>query len=253
MKIMKKNLKLIIGIVLGIIMSGATAYAAGLFNSNDVLFDNTNAGLKKVGTNIDVDNVQDAVEAIDNKVNTQLNTCQGNYSTCSSSLSTCQTNLTTAQNNVVTYRDEICPGCVYRKSTTTKYNSNASGADGTNNVLSSSEYTIDYTTLNSNHFLGHVIDANGYILSSYACGINNGTFFCLRGVDSNQSSLTYRPFYQENVNRMNKVFPGCNANTSDSSSCSGGVNAFISPYGTVSVDADGVYCFVHGDGYSLCT
>ena len=154
--------------------------------------------------------------------------------------------------NMPIYKDEICPGCVYRKSTTTKYNSNSSGANGTNNKLSSSEYTTDYTTLNSNYFLGHVIDSNGYILSSYACGINNGTFFCLRGVDSDQTSLTYKPFYQEGVNIMNKAFPGCNANTSGSDAgCTDGVRAEVYSDGYVRVRTN-FGCYV-GDGNSECT
>ena len=98
-----------------------------------------------------------------------------------------------------------------------------------------------------------MIDSNGYILSSYACGINNGTFFCLRGVDSDQSSLTYKPFYQEAVNRMNKAFPGCNATTSGAhASCSGGVNATVSWNGTVIVRGDAGECTVTAYGFSDC-
>ena len=140
-----------------------------------------------------------------------------------------------------------------RKSTTTKYNSSARSANGTNNKLSSSEYTTDYTTLNSNYFFGHVIDSNGYILSSYACGINNGTFFCLRGFETMQTSLTYKPFYQEGVNIMNKAFPGCNANTSDSIAyCSGGVTARVDSDGSVYVYGDGGRCFVYYGFDSTC-
>ncbi len=275
-KFIKSNFKVIIAFIIGIIVSGTGVYAATIiFNSDEVGFDNTNANLTL--NNVPVDNVQDAIDAIYTKVTgiqTQLNTCTGdlstaqtnystcssslstaqsNYSTCSSSLSTCQSNLTTVQNNMVTYRDEICPGCVYRKSTTDKYNSNARSANGTNNKLSSSEYTTDYTTLNSNSFLGHVIDGSGYILASYACGINNGTFFCLRGVDSDQSSLTYKPFYQEGVNRMNKAFPGCNATTSSSSAtCYGGVGSYVNSNGNVGVYVDAGVCDVSGAGYSYC-
>ena len=263
-KFIKSNFRVIIAFIIGIIVSGTGVYAATIiFNSNEVSFDNTNANLTL--NNVAVNNVQDVIDAIYTKTNglqTQLTTCTGNlttaqsnYSTCSTNLTnktnqynTCSSNLTTVQNNMVTYRDEICPGCVYRKSTTSKYNSNA---NGTNNKLSSSEYTTDYTTLNSKYFLGHVIDSNGYILSSYACGINNGTFFCLRGVDSSQSSLTYKPFYQEGVNIMNKAFPGCNANTSGSgANCSSG--AFVNSDGYVAVlDGDG-YCDVNIDGDSHC-
>ena len=251
----KNNIKLFIGIIIGVVVSGFTVYGATIiFDSDEVGFDNTNANLTL--NNASVDNVQDAIDAIYIKttgIQTQLNTCTGDLSTAQGNYSTCQSNLTTAQNNMVTYRDEICPGCVYRKSTTTKYNSNASDADGTNNKLSSSEYTTDYTTLNSNYFLGHVIDSNGYILSSYACGINNGTFFCLRGVDSKQLSLTYKPFYQEGVNRMNNAFPGCNTDTSASPAyCSGGVDARVYSSGYVYVMGGAGACDVFYDGDSYC-
>lgn len=213
-----------------------------LFDSDYVSYDNTNSGLSST-------TVQDAID----ELYSAANTCTTNLGTCNSNLSTCQTDLAAAQTNMATYRDEICPGCVYSMHTRLKYNSNSSVANGTNNVLSSSEYTTDYTTLNSNYFLGHVIDANGYILSSYACGINNGTFFCLRGVDSSQSSLTYKPFYQEAVNRMNKAFPSCNATTSSSrASCTGGVYAEANSDGGVSVDGDDDYCYVGTDGSSYC-
>ena len=216
-EVLKKNVKLVIGIIIGAVISGTSVYAAILYASSDVGYDNTSSGMSAT-------NVQDALDE-----------------------------LYTKASKIDTYKDLQCPGCVYRKSTTYKCNSNASSADGTNNKLSSSEYTTDYTTLNSNYFLGHVIDSNGYILSSYACGINNGTFFCLRGVDSDQSSLTYKPFYQENVNRLNKVFPGCNANTSGSDAhCSGGVGAFVASngYGYVYVGAGG--CYVSFAGRSYC-
>ena len=235
-KFIKNNIKVIIAFILGLIISSGGVYAATIiFASDEVGYDNTNTNLQI--NNVAVDNVQDAIDAIYTKV------------------TGIQTQLVTAQSNMVTYRDEICPGCVYRKSTTTKSNSKASWANGTNNVLSSSEYTTDYTTLNSNYFLGHVIDSNGYILSSYACGINNGTFFCLRGVDSSQTSLTYKPFYQEGVNMMNKAFPGCNANTSGLNvRCSGGVNAYVSDVGEVYVYVgEGVGCDVSYYGTSYCS
>jgi len=243
-EIIKSKSKIIIAFILGLLLSGVTVYATSYaFAGNQVSFDNTTANLKKQD-NSDVETIQEAIDAIYTKTNglqTQLTTCTGN--------------LTTAQSKMATYHDEICPGCVYRKSTTINYNSNATGANGTNIKLSSSEYTTDYTTLNSNYFLGHVIDSNGYILSSYACGINNGTFFCLRGVDSNQSSLTYKPFYQEGVNVLNKAFPGCNANTSKvDASCSGGVvGASVRSTGTVAVFVSGDgYCSIGSDGGTMC-
>ena len=154
------------------------------------------------------------------------------------------------------YINEMCPGCVYRKDTTKKYNVNSGSSYKTdeNTRLLPSEYTTDYATLNSNHFLGHVIDENGYILSSYACGINNGIFFCLKGVDSSQTSLTYKPFYQEAVNRVNKAIPECNASTSDSyTGCSYEVAVTINSNGIVNVRESGMACIVQFNGESKCT
>lgn len=127
-KFIKNNIKVIIAFIIGLIISGTSVYAATIiFDSDEVGYDNTVSGLQI--NNVAVDNVQDVIDAIYTKVTgiqTQLNTCTGdlstaqtNYSICSGSLSTCQSNLIMAQNNMVTYRDEICPGCVYRKNTTT--------------------------------------------------------------------------------------------------------------------------------------
>lgn len=212
------NKKFFLGIIIGIIISGGTVFAATiLFASNEVSYDNTNSGMSAT-------NVQDALDELYTK---------------------------TSKINI--YKDLQCPGCVYRKSSTLKCNSNASRADGTNNKLTSSEYTTDYTTLNSNYFLGHVIDSNGYILSSYVCGINNGLLFCFRGVDSDQTSLTYKPFYYENVSWVNKAFPGCNATTSGPSvACYGEVEAHVYSDGSDSVDVGSSFCRVFTDGTSDC-
>ena len=61
----KKNIKLIIGITLGIMISGIGVYAAtSLYGANEVNFDNTAANLKIVGTNNNVTNVKEALDAL---------------------------------------------------------------------------------------------------------------------------------------------------------------------------------------------
>ncbi len=66
-KFIKSNYKLMIGIIIGAIISGFTVYGATiLVNGNQVGFDNTNANLT-LG-NVTVDNVQDAIDAIYQKV-----------------------------------------------------------------------------------------------------------------------------------------------------------------------------------------
>ena len=62
-KFMWNNSKIIIGIFIGIIISGVGAYAATiLFNSDKVRFDNTSANLTL--NNTSVNNVQDAIDAL---------------------------------------------------------------------------------------------------------------------------------------------------------------------------------------------
>ena len=214
-----KKLKLLTGVIIGVVISGTAVYVYAAAASEYKYTNNS-------------------------------------QTTVSGALNTLFTRTASYPTSTV-YQNMICPGCVYRKSSTTKYNANSSSSSKTdaNSKLTSSEYTTDYTTLNSNYFLGHVINGSGYILASYACGINNGTFFCLRGVDSDQSSLTYKPFYQENVNRMKKVFSGCNATTTSGSyaACIGDVIAFAFTSGSVSVYSGSSYCIVHDDfGNSNC-
>ena len=61
--------KIIIGLVLGIILSGTIAYA-GTMLARDVDYDNTNSQLKDAN-NQNVDNVQDAIDALYTKANNQ--------------------------------------------------------------------------------------------------------------------------------------------------------------------------------------
>ena len=67
-----------------------------------------------------------------------------------------------------------CPGCVYAYYTSTKI---FGGEDA--DVLN--DYTNDYTTLNKNIFLGHILDANGKISRAFACQIKNDTPYCIEG------------------------------------------------------------------------
>ena len=64
---MKNNIKLIIGIIIGIIISGSIVYAYDLF-ANSVGYDNTTSGLKDAN-NQDVDNVQDAIDVLYSRAN----------------------------------------------------------------------------------------------------------------------------------------------------------------------------------------
>ena len=66
-KFIKKNVKLLIGLIIGFVISGGSVYAATiLYQSSNVGFNNTSAQLTKNG--VAVDNVQDAIEALSTKI-----------------------------------------------------------------------------------------------------------------------------------------------------------------------------------------
>ena len=84
-KFFKNNIKPIITFILGLIVSGGGVYAATIiFQSDQVGFDNANAGITL--NNQSVDNVQDAIDAIYTKVNTDLNTCQTDLATAQAAI-----------------------------------------------------------------------------------------------------------------------------------------------------------------------
>ena len=60
--------KIILGFILGIIITGTVVYAGSLI-ARDIDYDNTSSGLKDTN-NQDVDNVQDAIDALYAKANT---------------------------------------------------------------------------------------------------------------------------------------------------------------------------------------
>ena len=62
--ILKKNYKLLIAFLLGLIVSGTTVYAAILHNSNEVSYNNRTSGLSST-------TVQDAIDEINNVCNSR--------------------------------------------------------------------------------------------------------------------------------------------------------------------------------------
>ncbi len=106
----------------------------------------------------------------------------------------------------------------------------------------------DYKELTDHpYFLGLVTDKDtGVIERAFACAVENGTTFCLEGYD--------KTTYSNNVDILNKVFPNCNASTSDSlANCDGSsVRAYAYSSGHVSVyDGDG-HCDVYPTGDAYC-
>ena len=140
-----------------------------------------------------------------------------------------------------------CPGpqCVYTESENS-IGQQISGTLGTDYKTSYGDY--------ENYFLGHILNNNGVIEESYACGINNGTVFCLRGGAGSEYSLADKPIYTDNVGRLNTAYPTCNATTSSVYAfCGGPIGGFADPYGGVTVSDDNYGgCSVGSDGYSHC-
>ena len=68
MKILRNNKKIFLGIIIGLIISSVTVYAASgiLFQSSQVSFDNTRAGLKNSHGD-DVTTVEEAIETFDKR------------------------------------------------------------------------------------------------------------------------------------------------------------------------------------------
>jgi hypothetical protein len=65
-KYIKSNIKLVIGILIGAVLSGTTVYAATiLFNSNQVVYDNSSSGATST-------NVQGALDELYTKANTRI-------------------------------------------------------------------------------------------------------------------------------------------------------------------------------------
>ena len=141
-----------------------------------------------------------------------------------------------------------CPGCVFAWYTDHKwikgsgYGENESSG---NNKLTN--YTDDYTTLEKNYFLGHVIDDNNYIIKSYACGIENNKAFCLERTSDGSK-------YSSNVDILNSVFPGCNADASASDlDCAGSsVHGRAGSNGYVDVYSGSAHCTAPNAGDSFC-
>ena len=77
---LKNNTKMLIALIVGIIISGISVYAATnyFYNSNEISFNNTKSNLKIVGTNNDVTNVKEALDSLYDKV-TYTSGCPSSY------------------------------------------------------------------------------------------------------------------------------------------------------------------------------
>ena len=165
----------------------------------------------------------DYVVSFDSSTNTPVSTKNGELKAQPSSIPTMA---------------EMCPGCVYGKASATIGDSAPTGISNS------------YTSL-GNYFLGYIVEG-GNVTRGFACGIENGTPFCLEGYDESKYSDVDSDV--DNVGVLNTIFPSCNASASDTyadcngSSVSGSAN---DDGGVFVVDGNG-YCGVSNGGSLYC-
>lgn len=77
----KRNLKVIVAFIIGIMISGVGVYAATiLYNANEIVYDNTNVAIEK-SAGVNVANVQEAIEALYEKAEGPCKLKLGDYFT----------------------------------------------------------------------------------------------------------------------------------------------------------------------------
>lgn len=147
--------------------------------------------------------------------------------------------------------DSMCPGCVF-----TKYdisNSHYLDGKGSPNTLTDVTTTTDYTTLNSDYFLGHILE-NGVIKRSFVCGIEESGAFCLEGFLYEEKINSAK--YKRNVDILKHFYPNCDANYDSSSALCDGkdiLHAYSFSEGNVNIyKTNSIYCGVGYDGKSGC-
>ena len=216
----KKNIKLLIGLIMGIVIPGTCVYAATiLYAANEVNFDNTNVNLKIVGTNNDVTNVQEALDTLNQK----------------------------AEDAKVDPMDYLCPGCLYTKTVSGYTTWNTRSQTAATVTSSTSGITTDYTTL-GNSFLGLVTNSSNQVVSAFACGLYNNDSskpFCIQGSTGSTFSANLKLLQSSNY---------WNNSCDDDGSivdCDGSVYAGARSGGIVNVLGSS-YCTVSDYGFFRC-
>ena len=153
-----------------------------------------------------------------------------------------------------------CPGCKFIFTTYEYAILGSEAADDdyyiTDMPTTQDGLTDDYTTLIGEgghpYFLGLIESTTtpGTIERAFACGVENGTLFCLEGYDTSKWSA------DANVGVLNTIFPSCNASASNSlAECNGwDVSASGSNTGNVGVENVNINsgCHVYGYGNVVC-
>lgn len=142
-----------------------------------------------------------------------------------------------------------CPGCVFAYYTSIKYIKGTEGkTDNQIKIDDIENKTRDYTTLNRNAFLGHILDSEGKIERAFACGIYNDKPFCIEGTkdgskyEENRLLITSEELWNDTCSGPNGVLY-----------CPGAVHARIAQDGTVNIHYNGIYgCSIYNEmnGYT---
>ena len=148
-----------------------------------------------------------------------------------------------------------CPGCQFIYTTNYLAVENSTLAAQYSSDMPTGT-TNDYTTLIGEgghpYFLGLIESETnpGKIGRAFACGVENGTAFCLEGYDASK-------YADSNAPTLDIVFPSCNASSSSAAHCTGisvSADAYNSgPYDIVDVRDDNGRCNVYTLGNAYCS
>ena len=143
-----------------------------------------------------------------------------------------------------------CPGCQFIYTTATYAIAESPSASEYSSDMPVGT-TTDYTTLGEHPYFLGIIESEttpGKIGRVFACGVNNGTVFCLEGYDTSK--------FDSNVSTLNAVIPGCDASSEfDETGCrdeSSSIGASLFSYGVVDVNDDYGFCYVDSEGFFEC-
>ena len=228
-KIFKKKIKFIFGLIIGIIISGAGVYAATiLYAANAVGYDNSNYPIKKNGVN--VTNVQDAIEVLYDKALVCENGSSGSNTGCPGE------------------------GCYYSWNTSywyTTWNTQSQTPTTINpNSLPSGVSTNYQDVVRYNTFIAMKLNSNNQVEHAYACGIENGTPFCIEGTynaDPNKTTIQ-----TNNLAILTPVFGSCSGAVGSNISCSVSLYANSNSAGDVVVSTGYWNCYVNFGGNFDC-
>ena len=152
----KKNIRFILGIILGIIISGSIVYAVNVASSS--------VSYTKSGSNIN---------SVEGALNELYNFATG------------------AKNSKDLNLELMCPGCIYAYTTDTWYFSDGNQTALTDTSLYKNSWKELINETGKKNFLGLILNnETKKIESAYACGLNNGVPFCLKSHNyENNSSM----------------------------------------------------------------